>query len=265
MIRPILLLLFLSFPVFAQTTQEKVRDYRRLNERRLLSEYTEFLAIPNVASDIQNIRRNAAHIMDMMKRRSLSPRLLEAETPNVPPAVYAEWKTPGAQRTLLFYAHYDGQPTDPKQWTESCPGSRSIAMGQSKKAGRSYLCQLLVLSTQGTASTPVPLPMTKLESWQYSPHSQPSRKKASRSMRTSSFSSRAKRKPDRRISPTLSGGTKICWQPTRGSSAMDQCTSRAASRSCLARAAIRMSTSRFTRRSVRCTAGITETGRQIRR
>ena len=121
MIRPILLLLILSFPVFAQTTQEKVRDYRRANEELLLREYFDFLSLPNVASDIPNIRRNAARIMEMMKQRGLDPRLLEAETPNTPPAVYAEWKTPGAQRTLLFYAHYDGQPTDPKQWTQTLP------------------------------------------------------------------------------------------------------------------------------------------------
>ena len=121
MIRPLLLLLLLSFPAFGQTTQDKVRDYRRANEHSILSEYTEFLARPNIASDTQNIRQNAAHIMEMMKRRGLDPRLLEGDTPNVPPAVFAEWKTPGAQRTLIFYAHYDGQPTDPKQWTGTLP------------------------------------------------------------------------------------------------------------------------------------------------
>ena len=121
MIRSLLLLLLLPFPVFAQTTQEKTRDYRGANEQALLREYFDFLSLPNVASDTQNIRRNAARIMEMMKQRGLDPRLLEAETPNTPPAVYAEWKTPGAQRTLLFYAHYDGQPTDPKQWTRTLP------------------------------------------------------------------------------------------------------------------------------------------------
>jgi acetylornithine deacetylase/succinyl-diaminopimelate desuccinylase-like protein len=120
-IRSLSLLLILSFPVFAQTTQEKVRDYRRANEQQLLKEYFDFLSLPNVARDNQNIRRNAARIMEMMKQRGLDPRLLEADTPNTPPAVYAEWKTPGAQRTLLFYAHYDGQPTDPKQWTKTLP------------------------------------------------------------------------------------------------------------------------------------------------
>jgi len=120
MLRSLLLLTLLPISVFAQT-QDKVREYRRANEQQILKEFTTLLAIPNVASDTQNIRRNAALIVEMMKQRGLNPRLLEGANPNTPPAVYGEWKTPGAQRTILVYAHYDGQPTDPKQWTETAP------------------------------------------------------------------------------------------------------------------------------------------------
>ena len=120
MLRRLLLLTLLPFAVFAQT-QDKVREYRRANERQILKEFTTLLAIPNVASDTQNIRRNAALIVEMMKQRGLNPRLLEGSNPATPPAVYGEWNTPGAQRTILVYAHYDGQPTDPKQWTETAP------------------------------------------------------------------------------------------------------------------------------------------------
>jgi acetylornithine deacetylase/succinyl-diaminopimelate desuccinylase-like protein len=98
-----------------------VRDYRRAHEHEILTEFMELLAIPNVASERENIRRNAAAIMTMMQRRKLSPRLLETSDPSVPPVVYGEWKTPGASRTLIFYAHYDGQPTDPKQWSGTLP------------------------------------------------------------------------------------------------------------------------------------------------
>jgi len=120
MLRSLLLLTLLPISVFAQT-QDKVREYRRANEQQILKEFTTLLAIPNVASDTQNIRRNAALIVEMMKQRGLNPRLLEGANPNTPPAVYGEWKTSGAQRTILVYAHYDGQPTDPKQWTETAP------------------------------------------------------------------------------------------------------------------------------------------------
>ena len=98
-----------------------VREYRRTHEHQILGEFLELLAIPNVASDRENIRRNAAAIVAMMQRRKLQPRLLETRDPSVPPVVYGEWTTPGATRTLIFYAHYDGQPTDPKQWSGSLP------------------------------------------------------------------------------------------------------------------------------------------------
>ena len=125
MFRALIVLVSCALLISAQTTQDrvqdKVRDYRRANEHQILKEFTALLAIPNVAADTQNIRRNAEFIAEMMKRRGLTPRLLEGPTPNTPPAVYAEVKTPGAERTLLLYAHYDGQPTDPKQWIGTQP------------------------------------------------------------------------------------------------------------------------------------------------
>jgi acetylornithine deacetylase/succinyl-diaminopimelate desuccinylase-like protein len=101
--------------------QSPVREYRRAHERQILDEFTRLLAIPNVASDRENIRRNAQLILEMMQRRGLNPRLLETASKETPPAVYGEWKAPGATRSILFYAHYDGQPTDPKQWSGTMP------------------------------------------------------------------------------------------------------------------------------------------------
>jgi len=121
LLRTLLLLVLLPYAVLAQTTQERVREFRHANERAILQEFVTLLSIPNVASDTENIRKNAALIVEMMKQRGLSPRLLEGSNPTTPPAVYAEWKVPGAQRTILVYAHYDGQPTDPKQWTGTLP------------------------------------------------------------------------------------------------------------------------------------------------
>ena len=144
-----LLLLLLPISILAQTTQEKVRDYRRANEHRILKEYITLLSIPNVAADTPNIRRNAELIVEMMKQRGLNPRLLEAATPNAPPAVYGEWKTPGAQRTILVYAHYDGQPTDPKQWTGTQPWQPVFRSAAIEANG-----QILPGLTEGTAINP---------------------------------------------------------------------------------------------------------------
>src|SRR5437899_9129885 len=101
--------------------QSSIRDYRRAHEHQILGEFTRLLAIPNVASDRENIRSNAQFIVEMMQRRGLNPRLLEAKTKDVPPAVFGEWKAPGATHAIVLYAHYDGQPVDPKAWTASPP------------------------------------------------------------------------------------------------------------------------------------------------
>ncbi len=50
----------------------------------------------------------------MLTQRGVAARLLELE--GAPPAVLGELTTPGATRTLVLYAHYDGQPVDPSQW-----------------------------------------------------------------------------------------------------------------------------------------------------
>jgi acetylornithine deacetylase/succinyl-diaminopimelate desuccinylase-like protein len=96
----------------------------------------DLLAIPNVASDSENIRRNAAVLMAMMERRKLKPRLLEASDKTAPPAVYGEWKTQGATRTLIFYAHYDGQPTDPRNWVGTLPWQPVLRRAALEVGGR---------------------------------------------------------------------------------------------------------------------------------
>jgi acetylornithine deacetylase/succinyl-diaminopimelate desuccinylase-like protein len=115
--------------------QQKVREYRRSHEHEILAQFMKLLSIPNVASDSDNIRRNATLLVEMMRRRGLSPRLLETSDAKVPPAVYGEWQIPGATRTIILYAHYDGQPTDPKQWTETLPWQPSMRSAALESGG----------------------------------------------------------------------------------------------------------------------------------
>jgi acetylornithine deacetylase/succinyl-diaminopimelate desuccinylase-like protein len=141
MLRMLLLIALFPAPLLTQTTvQESVRDYRRANEHRIIREFLDLLSIPNVASDQENIRRNSALIVQMMKQRGLNPRLLEAKSSGTPAAVYGEWQTPGAKRTLVLYAHYDGQPTDPKQWTGSEPW-RPVLRSAALEAGGNTIAQ----------------------------------------------------------------------------------------------------------------------------
>src|SRR5678816_1803571 len=84
----------------------KLREYRRAHDVEIVRELSSFLAIPNLASDKTNIRRNAVHLEGMMTARGISSRLLESPSGG-PPAVYGELTTPGATKTIVFYAHYD--------------------------------------------------------------------------------------------------------------------------------------------------------------
>lgn len=112
----ILLLLALAAPATANPN-----DWVAANRQAILDEYLALLAIPNVASNPADIRRNADHIMAMMQRRGLNPRLLESEDRQAPPLITGEWLVPGATRTYVVYAHYDGQPVTPSAWTVTPP------------------------------------------------------------------------------------------------------------------------------------------------
>ena len=90
------------------------RSWRMQHEREIVSELAELAAIPNLASDLPNIERNAAAIRVLCEQRGLKVQLLRLE--GVPPIVVADLRAPGAERTIAFYAHYDGQPVDPARW-----------------------------------------------------------------------------------------------------------------------------------------------------
>lgn len=105
--------------VFAQTDLEKIRSYRTKNEASIYNDFIFFLQIPNVATDTTNIRKNADFLVQLMKEKSISNvQLLEANDKYVPPVVYGEVNVPNATKTVIFYAHYDGQPVNPATWAK---------------------------------------------------------------------------------------------------------------------------------------------------
>ena len=73
------------------------------------------LSLPNVATNIADVDRNAAYIEGQLRLRGLETRLLRAAA-GTPASVFGQRKVPGARRTVIFYAHYDGQPIGQKGW-----------------------------------------------------------------------------------------------------------------------------------------------------
>jgi acetylornithine deacetylase/succinyl-diaminopimelate desuccinylase-like protein len=124
--RPFSLLLSLALAALAQAivpaatlagpaeAAEQAGRWRQAHEQEILDGFAELLSLPNVASDTVNIRRNASFIRDLLLQRDFNVRLLEVE--GSPPAVFAERTTPGADKTVMIYVHYDGQPVSPEDW-----------------------------------------------------------------------------------------------------------------------------------------------------
>ncbi len=110
-----------------------VRGYRSTHEREIVGELIDFLRLPNIAANFSDIRENAGALVEMMERRGIEARLLET---GGPPYVYGELFTPGATRTVLFYAHYDGQPVDDSRWEGHKPFDPVLRDGSLEVGGK---------------------------------------------------------------------------------------------------------------------------------
>jgi acetylornithine deacetylase/succinyl-diaminopimelate desuccinylase-like protein len=118
MMRYVLSAFLIAITTFGQTptnpAAQAARHWRQQHERAIMDEFVGLLAIPNIAADHANIQRNAEAIAQMMEKRGIAAKLVSVPGGN--PIVFGEIKTPGATRTIVLYAHYDGQPLDPKEW-----------------------------------------------------------------------------------------------------------------------------------------------------
>jgi acetylornithine deacetylase/succinyl-diaminopimelate desuccinylase-like protein len=146
--RFILILLLFCAAAVAQTNPaaRAARDWRVSHERAIMDEYVTLLAIPDIATDRAGIQRNAETIAKMMEKRGVASRLVSVPGSN--PVVFGEIPTPGATRTIVLYAHYDGQPLDPKEWATP-PFTPTLRDAPIEKDGR-----VIPLPAPGTPFNP---------------------------------------------------------------------------------------------------------------
>src|SRR5271170_4891719 len=119
-----LMLVILASPLAAQQTPpQAAQTYTTPRQAELTQQFSEFLSIPNVAADPAGLRKNADFLVAQLQQRGAEARLLTAPglPATTPPVVFGEIKTPGAKRTIVFYAHYDGQPVTPSEWDTGQP------------------------------------------------------------------------------------------------------------------------------------------------
>ncbi|HEY7289742.1 MAG TPA: M20/M25/M40 family metallo-hydrolase [Vicinamibacterales bacterium] len=124
--RSAFVVIMVLFAVSAAAQSTEVERYVREHQAAIVREFMELVAIPNVRTDLPNIKRNAEQLRQMLDRRGMKPEVWE--TPSTP-VVYGERLVPGATRTILFYIHYDGQPVDKAGWKQADPWTPIIRAG----------------------------------------------------------------------------------------------------------------------------------------
>ncbi|HUO87405.1 MAG TPA: M20/M25/M40 family metallo-hydrolase [Thermoanaerobaculia bacterium] len=121
---------------------EVARAFRQAHEAEILAAYVELLAIPNVADDSVNIRRNAEVIRELLVQRGVDAELWDLPgRSEVPPVVHGRLAGGGAEpgaarRSLGIYVHYDGQPVDPERWTATRPWEPALYSASLEDGGR---------------------------------------------------------------------------------------------------------------------------------
>jgi acetylornithine deacetylase/succinyl-diaminopimelate desuccinylase-like protein len=111
----------------AAQTSNPIAAYVNAHQQAIVRELVELLSIPNVAADRANIERNAELLRAMFLKRGFHVEMLATEGN---PLVFAERAVPGATRTILFYAHYDGQPVEAKRWSQPDPFTPILRTGR---------------------------------------------------------------------------------------------------------------------------------------
>jgi acetylornithine deacetylase/succinyl-diaminopimelate desuccinylase-like protein len=79
----------------------------------ILKDFRELLSMPNVSTVPEDMQKNAAWISAYIGERGFTSKIVSA---GGAPYILAERISPKAQKTVLIYAHYDGQPVEPANW-----------------------------------------------------------------------------------------------------------------------------------------------------
>jgi hypothetical protein len=119
----------LSVVVVAQTTSSggEIQSYVTTHQQSIIGELLDLVVIPNTRTDTADLPRNAALLQSMISRRGLAAEIIETAGA---PLVIASLNVPNPKGTILFYAHYDGQPVDPSRWKQPSPFAPVLRSGR---------------------------------------------------------------------------------------------------------------------------------------
>ena len=123
-----IILTFMAAALTAAPSPEvlRVREWRARNEGAILTELIQLLSLPNVAANRADIAKNADLLTSMFERRGFQVSRWETKGS---PIVFARRDVANARGSVIFYFHYDGQASDPKEWTRGAPYSPGAYLG----------------------------------------------------------------------------------------------------------------------------------------
>lgn len=105
-----------GFPVSASELSQRVNAWRASHEREIVSQLDALTRLPSVAASPEGIVAAANKLEAELKARGFETAQFAAKNGS-PPVVFGSYGAPHAKRTVVFYAHYDGQPVTPSQWS----------------------------------------------------------------------------------------------------------------------------------------------------
>ncbi len=138
----IIIIAFLSIAVSGQISNEIViiKNYNDQHRIEMLKEFMDFSSIPNTMNDRSDLLKNADFIMQLMNKSGIqNVQLLNAKSPKSIPAIYGEVLVPNAKKTIIFYAHYDGQPVNPDKWAEGLSPFKPQLINTSLEKGGKFI------------------------------------------------------------------------------------------------------------------------------
>lgn len=114
-----LLVLLSGIGAFQVQAQSPVAAWTTQHQREIVDEFIALLAIPNVARNDADMRRNAEHLKVMFEKRGFAVALQPVTSGA--PVVFATLDAAPGAGTLTLYIHYDGQAVDSTEWTKCGP------------------------------------------------------------------------------------------------------------------------------------------------
>ena len=129
-----------------ETTSAEVQDWLKSSDSK---EYFELLTFPSIGADPTKLgesARCATWLKKWLEKIGAEASLYTKDF--APPVLFAEFKAPEGQPSVLFYGHYDVQPPDPLDAWETPPfeptlkGDRVYARGAQDDKGQlfAFLC-----------------------------------------------------------------------------------------------------------------------------